>query len=103
MGASPASSQMHVKRCGFVSAMASRIEELAALLIGASCVRSLETAAVALGEDGSAPRFVAALKAGTIEMWDSTCPPVHTLLVDRRENARGTRSRLSVGRLWIEV
>jgi hypothetical protein len=83
--------------------MAFRIEELAALLIGASCVRSLETAAVALGENSSAPRFVAALKAATIEMWDSTCPPVHEILVDRRENARGTRSRLSVGRLWIEV
>jgi glutaconate CoA-transferase, subunit A len=47
------------------------------LLIGAGCVRSLEAAAVTLGEEGSAPRFVAALKAGTIRVLDSTCPVIH--------------------------
>jgi len=47
------------------------------LLIGAGCVRSLEAAAVTLGEDGAAPRFVAAIKAGTIEIRDSTCPAIH--------------------------
>jgi glutaconate CoA-transferase subunit A len=47
------------------------------LLIGAGCVRSLEAAAVTLGEDGAAPRFVAAIKAGTIAMRDSTCPAIH--------------------------
>jgi glutaconate CoA-transferase, subunit A len=47
------------------------------LLIGAGCVRSLEAAAVTLGEEGAAPRFVAALKTGAIEIRDSTCPAIH--------------------------
>lgn len=47
------------------------------LLIGAGCVRSLESAAVSLGELGAAPRFVAALRAGTIEVRDTTCPAIH--------------------------
>jgi glutaconate CoA-transferase subunit A len=47
------------------------------LLIGAGCVRSLEAAAVTLGEEGAAPRFVAAIKAGSIEVRDSTCPAIH--------------------------
>ncbi|HEX5079856.1 MAG TPA: CoA-transferase [Geminicoccaceae bacterium] len=47
------------------------------LLIGAGCVRSVEAAAVTLGETGAAPRFVAALKAGAIAIRDSTCPAIH--------------------------
>jgi glutaconate CoA-transferase subunit A len=47
------------------------------LLIGAGCARSLEAAAVTLGEEGAAPRFVAAVKAGAIEIFDSTCPAIH--------------------------
>ena len=47
------------------------------LLIGAGCVRSVEAAAVTLGEQGPAPRFVAAVKAGLIELRDSTCPAIH--------------------------
>jgi glutaconate CoA-transferase subunit A len=47
------------------------------LLIGAGCVASVETAAVTLGEQGPAPRFVAAVKAGRIEVRDSTCPVLH--------------------------
>ena len=47
------------------------------LLIGAGCVRSIEAAAVTLGEEGAAPRFVAAIKAGAIEIRDSTCPAIH--------------------------
>jgi glutaconate CoA-transferase subunit A len=43
-------------------------------LIGAGCVARIEAAAVTLGEYGPAQRFTAALKAGAIEMWDSTCP-----------------------------
>jgi glutaconate CoA-transferase subunit A len=43
-------------------------------LIGAGCVARVEAAAVTLGENGLAPRFTAALKAGEIEMWDATCP-----------------------------
>jgi glutaconate CoA-transferase subunit A len=47
------------------------------LLIGAGCVRSVEAAAVTLGEQGPAPRFVAAVKTGSIEIRDSTCPAIH--------------------------
>jgi glutaconate CoA-transferase subunit A len=47
------------------------------LLIGAGCIRSIEAAAVTLGEQGSAPRFVAAIKAGSLEIRDSTCPAIH--------------------------
>jgi glutaconate CoA-transferase subunit A len=47
------------------------------LLIGAGCVASVESAAVTLGEQGPAPRFVAAVKAGSIEIRDSTCPVLH--------------------------
>lgn len=47
------------------------------MLIGAGCVRRVEAAAVTLGEHGLAPRFTAAIKAGTIEMRDATCPAIH--------------------------
>jgi glutaconate CoA-transferase subunit A len=50
------------------------------LLIGAGCVQSLETSAVSLGEFGPAPRFTAAVKAGAIELADSTCPALHAAL-----------------------
>ncbi len=50
------------------------------ILIGAGCVRSIETSAVTLGEFGTAPRFAAALKAGTIRVLDSTCPAIHAAL-----------------------
>src|ERR1700719_1884756 len=42
------------------------------LLIGAGCVALLETSAVSLGELGPAPRFSAAVAAGTIRMLDAT-------------------------------
>ncbi len=47
------------------------------LLIGAGCVATIETSAVTLGEFGLAPRFTAAVKAGTIEIMDATCPAIH--------------------------
>lgn len=50
------------------------------LLIGAGCVAEVETSAVSLGEAGFAPRFSAALKAGTITVRDATCPAIHTML-----------------------
>ena len=50
------------------------------LLIGAGCVETLETSAVSLGELGPAPRFTAAVKAGTIAMKDATCPAIHAAL-----------------------
>jgi glutaconate CoA-transferase subunit A len=50
------------------------------LLIGAGCVAEVETSAVSLGEAGFAPRFSAAVKAGTIVVRDATCPAIHTML-----------------------
>jgi glutaconate CoA-transferase subunit A len=50
------------------------------LLIGAGCVAEIETAGIALGEAGSAPRFVAALKAGALVVKDTTCPAIHAAL-----------------------
>jgi glutaconate CoA-transferase subunit A len=50
------------------------------LLIGAGCVAEIETAGIALGESGSAPRFVAALKAGALAIRDTTCPAIHAAL-----------------------
>ncbi|MDX2201414.1 MAG: CoA-transferase [Hyphomicrobiaceae bacterium] len=44
------------------------------MLVGAGAVARIEAAAVTLGEHGVAPRFTEAIKAGLIEMWDSTCP-----------------------------
>jgi glutaconate CoA-transferase subunit A len=50
------------------------------LLIGAGCVGEIETAGIALGEAGSAPRFVAALKSGALAIKDTTCPAIHAAL-----------------------
>ncbi len=50
------------------------------LLIGAGCVRTIEAAAVGLGEFGPAPRFVEAVRSGAIEIKDATCPAIHTAL-----------------------
>ena len=49
-------------------------------MIGAGCVSRVEAAAVTLGEYGLAPRFTAAIRAGTIEMWDATCPAIQSAL-----------------------
>ena len=46
-------------------------------LIGAGCVENLESAAVTLGEHGLAPRFTDAVRTGSINMRDSTCPAIH--------------------------
>jgi glutaconate CoA-transferase subunit A len=50
------------------------------ILVGAGCIRALETSGVTLGEYGAAPRFVAALKEGKLRMIDSTCPAVYAAL-----------------------
>lgn len=50
------------------------------LLIGASCVETLETSAVSMGEFGPAPRFTAAMTAGTLNMKDATCPAIYASL-----------------------
>jgi acyl CoA:acetate/3-ketoacid CoA transferase alpha subunit len=68
------------------------------LLIGAGCVATLETSAVSLGEFGPAPRFSAAITAGSIRMLDATCPALHAALQAAvlRVRRRGTGRRLSL-------
>jgi glutaconate CoA-transferase, subunit A len=46
------------------------------LLIGAGAVAAIETSAVSLGESGGAPRFAAAVRAGSFALSDSTCPAI---------------------------
>jgi len=50
------------------------------ILIGAGCVREVETSAVTLGEAGLAPRFTAAAENKAFRMIDATCPMVHSAL-----------------------
>lgn len=47
------------------------------LLIGAGCVASVETSGISLHELGPAPRFSAAVKAGSLRVIDATCPAVY--------------------------
>jgi glutaconate CoA-transferase subunit A len=44
------------------------------MLIGAGCVSIVESAGITLDEFGQAPRFVTAVKAGSIKLMDTTCP-----------------------------
>jgi glutaconate CoA-transferase subunit A len=48
------------------------------ILIGAGCVREIETSAVTLGEAGLAPRFSEAAEKKSVRIVDATCPMVHT-------------------------
>src|SRR5207302_4137218 len=64
-----------VKRLHLVALPTSTLQ--ADMLIGAGCIETLETSAVSLGEFGPAPRFIAAILAGTIAMRDATCPALH--------------------------
>lgn len=50
------------------------------VLIGAGCVRTIETSAVTLGEYGTGPRFAAALREGRLQVRDATCPAIHAAL-----------------------
>ncbi len=50
------------------------------MLIGAGCVKEIETAAVTLGEYGQAPRFQDAIENSKINIKDSTCPALHAQL-----------------------
>ncbi len=52
----------------------------AELLIGAGAVDAIETSAVTLGEYGPAPRFVDAVRRGSITLKDATCPAIHAAL-----------------------
>src|SRR5207344_3070100 len=75
MAATRALVRRGVKRLELIALPTSSLQ--ADLLIGAGCVASLETSAVSLGEFGPAPRFTAAVIAGTITMKDATCPALH--------------------------
>jgi glutaconate CoA-transferase subunit A len=50
------------------------------LLIGAGCVRSVETSGISLHELGAAPRFTRAVTSGRLKVLDSTCPAVYAAL-----------------------
>ena len=50
------------------------------MLIGAGCVKTVETSAVTLSEYGLAPQFTSAIKDGSIQMMDATCPAIHAAL-----------------------
>jgi glutaconate CoA-transferase, subunit A len=75
MAATRALIRRGIKRLKLIALPTSSLQ--ADLLIGAGCVDSLETSAVSLGEFGAAPRFTAAVTAGTIRMKDATCPALH--------------------------
>jgi len=47
------------------------------LLVGAGAVRTVETAAITLGEFGPAHRFADAVRSGRIRVLDATCPAIH--------------------------
>jgi glutaconate CoA-transferase subunit A len=78
MAATRALIRRGVKRLHLLALPTSSLQ--ADLLIGAGCVETLETSAVSLGEFGPAPRFSAAITAGTIHMKDATCPALHAAL-----------------------
>ena len=49
-------------------------------LVGAGAVKRVETSGVSLGEFGGAPRFNEAVKTGSIEVRDATCPAIYAAL-----------------------
>lgn len=75
MGATRALIRRGIKRLHLVALPTSSLQ--ADLMIGAGCIKTLETSAVSLGEFGPAPRFTAAVIQGLIEMKDATCPALH--------------------------
>src|SRR4029077_6532861 len=75
MAATRALIRRGVKRLHLVALPTSPLQ--ADLLIRAGCVETLETSAGSLGEFGPAPRFTAAILAGSIRMKDATCPALH--------------------------
>src|SRR5512132_3908882 len=75
MAATRARMRRGVKRLHLIALPPASLQ--ADLLIGAGCVETIETSAVSLGEFGAAPRFTAAVLAGTIRIKDATCPALH--------------------------
>lgn len=78
MAATRALIRRGVRRLNLIACPTSSLQ--ADMLIGAGCVDAIETSAVSLGEFGAAPRFTAAIIAGTIRMRDATCPALHAAL-----------------------
>ncbi|MGI9355732.1 MAG: CoA transferase subunit A [Rhizobiaceae bacterium] len=50
------------------------------MLIGTGCVATMESAGVTLDEHGQAPRFIEAVKAGSLKLKDTTCPALISAL-----------------------
>src|SRR5215475_13012044 len=75
MAATRALIRRSVKRLHLVALPTSSLQ--ADLLIGAGTIETIETSAVSLGEFGPAPRFAAAITAGTLRIKDATCPALH--------------------------
>jgi glutaconate CoA-transferase subunit A len=73
------------------------------LLIGAGAVAEIETAAVTLGEYGLAPRFTAAIRAGTLRIKDATCPAIHTGLQASEKGAPFGAMRGLIGSDLLKV
>jgi glutaconate CoA-transferase subunit A len=73
------------------------------LLIGAGAVAEIETAAVTLGEHGLAPRFTAAIRAGTIRTKDATCPAIHAGLQASEKGAPFSAMRGLIGSDLLKV
>jgi glutaconate CoA-transferase, subunit A len=75
MAATRALIRRGIKRLHLVTLPTSSLQ--ADLLIGADAIETLETSAVSLGEFGPAPRFTAAMLAGSLHIKDATCPALH--------------------------
>jgi glutaconate CoA-transferase subunit A len=73
------------------------------LLIGAGAVAEIETAAVTLGEYGPAPRFTAAVRAGTVRIKDATCPAIHAGLQASEKGAPVSAMRGLIGSDLLKV
>src|SRR5712691_9649918 len=78
MAATRALVRRGVRRLHLIALPTSSLQ--ADLLIGAGSVTTIETSAVSLGEFGPAPRFGAAVTAGTLRVLDATCPAIHAAL-----------------------
>jgi glutaconate CoA-transferase subunit A len=66
-------------------------------------VAEIETAAVTLGEYGQAPRFTAAIRAGTIRIKDATCPAIHAGLQASEKGAPFGAMRGLIGSDLLKV
>jgi glutaconate CoA-transferase, subunit A len=75
MAATRALIRRGVKRLHLVTLPTSSLQ--ADLLIGAGCIKTLDTSGVSLGEFGPGPRFSSAVISGAVQIRDATCPALH--------------------------